>query len=156
MPYWKRAEQQVDCFGEEVRPGDILEQKELNPGNAPWQYFVCYDDGMGNIQVRDLNANNVCMCDLGRQGDVKRLGHITEVYKKLEAAGEWNDDDWAYYFDIKDPRAVRSYCHYGLDLQEPKELVASLARNNFPEGWNPDKLLELDSQISQPTTEPTK
>ena len=42
MPYWKAEEIKIDCDGNEIKPGDILEQKELNAGNASWRYFVCY------------------------------------------------------------------------------------------------------------------
>ncbi len=91
MPYWKKGERQVDCYGVPINPGDVLEQKELNESNAPWRYFICFKATGGNIEVRDLNANNVGMCNIGLDGDVKNIGHWTR-HPEIE------EDEWYHYF----------------------------------------------------------
>lgn len=92
MPYWEPSEIKTDCKGNIIIPGDILEST-LDRANNPWRYFVCFQHG-NLIQVRDLNANNVGMCDLGLGGDVVNIGHYT---KNL---GILNKDDLEYYFDV--------------------------------------------------------
>ncbi len=90
MPYWKPSETKTDCKGVTITPGDILQNVD---DTSPWKYFVCYQRGK-LIEVRDLNANNVCMCDLGLGGDVVNIGHYTKN------PGILNKEDLEHYFDV--------------------------------------------------------
>ena len=90
MPYWRKYEVQVDVNNKIIAVGDILEHTD--PDNIE-KYFACSDDGE-YIEVRDLNNNNVCMCELGLNGNVKNIGHYTNNLDKLD------DDDLAYYFGV--------------------------------------------------------
>lgn len=102
MPYWKVTERAFDYAGKEILPGHILELVEIDPGNEPWRYHVCYREG-DTIFVRDLNANNVGMCSVygpnGNGGvlgynDVKVLGHYKEHPDILD------DEDVDFYFGL--------------------------------------------------------
>lgn len=92
MPFIKHNEYAEDCKGNLIDIGDILESTEDRPNN-PWRYFVCFQDG-NLIEVRDLNANNIGMCDLGLGGNVVNIGHYTKN------PGILNKDDLEYYFDV--------------------------------------------------------
>ena len=93
MTYWKPGEVRVDSRGTPINPGDVLEC--IEPG---WpKYHICYIDpfDMDVVYVRDLDCNNVGMCDLGIDGNVINLGH----YTKNPGILDQNDIDW--YFSTK-------------------------------------------------------
>lgn len=110
MPYYKIEEKQVDNTGMPINPGDILEGEDF----GATRYYACYTDDGKQVQVRDLSANNVCMCDLGLKGDVRNLGHYSNHLDKLE------EDDLTYYFatdwnnyNEAGEDANGNYCKYG-------------------------------------------
>lgn len=135
-------EKQFDRHGTEIKPGHILEKDPCDPKD-PWRYFVCYDDGREwGPQIRDLNANNVGMCDTGPNGNVKVLGHIIEVYNKMEpdefGHGWWGKDDWEYYFSV--PAPPNDFDSYFLREMTPEMLRETWDRNNFPKDWTPEQI----------------
>lgn len=96
MPYFKREElgKIVDSKGTPIQINDVLESTDPNPNN-PWRYFAVIDENT-NIYVRDFNAHNVCMCNLGLKGDVVTLGnylnnlHIKDVEKNQDWFTEYH------------------------------------------------------------------
>lgn len=79
MPYWNKDDPQTDVDGVIINAGDILERTDLNPSTAPWRYFICrvaYDPD--KLEVRDCNAWNVYTCEVGRNGNVRNLGHYSK------------------------------------------------------------------------------
>jgi hypothetical protein len=83
----------VDKRGVPIFPGDILQNKDPT---SPWQFFVCFRPSTceDEIEVRDLNNNNLGMCELGIGGDVVNIGHFSLHLDIL------NNDDLRYYFGI--------------------------------------------------------
>lgn len=73
MPsYWgEEIDKLVDVDGTPIKRGDIL-QTTLGE-KYPWQYFVCFGSS-DYLEIRDLNANNVGMCETGLDGDVRNIG----------------------------------------------------------------------------------
>lgn len=132
MTYWNADETRVDKNGKRINPGDILDTGEVND---PWRYHACFTHNGKNIEVRDLNANNVCMCDLEC---VTNIGHITEVYKQLGKG--WENDDWEYYYYVLPPGST--YDSYNLKERPGSEIRQMWDWNNFPAGWSANELGE--------------
>ena len=138
MPYFKIDEEVFDREGNMIRPGDILQHAPPDP-NYPWRYFVCFTSDGDDAEIRDLNANNVYMCDLGPEGDVVNIGHITKVYKQM--GDDWNDDDWQHYFGYVRPGADYSYYPCLKDL-EYRATIQKL--NNFPDNFEAEPFEEKE------------
>ena len=103
MPYYteEEFEKVVDIDGRKIKVGDILEDVvDKNPDN-PWRYFYCYRFG-DEIEIRDLNAHNVCMCETGINGNVRVLGNYRDFWDKLGLHG-LTEENIDCYFGAKSP-----------------------------------------------------
>lgn len=83
----------TDKNGVPIFPGDILENID---STSPWRYFACFVSGPydDRIEIRDFNANNIGMCDLGVGGDVVNIGHFSKHLDIL------SNDKLEYYFGV--------------------------------------------------------
>lgn len=93
----------VDRRGAPIFPGDILQNTD--PTEAV-QFYVCYRPyAYGDaIEIRDLNNNNLGMCDLGIGGNVINIGHFSLHLDIL------NNEDLKHYFGIDLELAEANNC----------------------------------------------
>jgi hypothetical protein len=87
MPYFTDAEPGFDKHGRRIALGDLLEMDTEGTDLQPWQYHICVESHDGGYCVRDLNAWNVCICDIGHGkagGNVTNLGNWRENRDKLD------------------------------------------------------------------------
>lgn len=134
-----QVKQIKDMNGVLVNAGDILHQVKNYYGMIDFHYHVCFDDGYYGIEIRDLGANNVGMCE--PEHECVNLGHITKCYKTLPInkckQGIWGSDEWMYYFKIWPYKKEDEdrYDSYGIKDLPPEELTRIHDLNNFPKGW---------------------
>lgn len=117
MPYFKTGESATDKNGAPIKEGDILQGPQWAPGEPC--YYVCIAGWERDTwEVRDLNAWNVCMCDLGPSGDVVNLGHysdnpgilddeVLEQHFKKPATEQWQERENAQKWLAENPTAMR-------------------------------------------------
>ena len=83
MPYFSKKEFEyvVDVYGNKINVGDIL--APVGDNDFPDNY-ICYEDFQAEedsdhrIVIRDLCNNNVMMCEVGLDGDVKTIGNYKD------------------------------------------------------------------------------
>lgn len=135
MPYFKTGESATDKNGTPIKEGDILQGPQWATGEPC--YYVCIAGFERDTwEVRDLNAWNVCMCDLGPKGDVVNLGHysvnpgvlddeILEQHFSKPAAQQWDERGAALKWLADNPGAIHKAIteHLG-------DVMLSLSDNN--------------------------
>lgn len=125
MTYYNETEKYpVDSKGVEIKPGDVI--KSTDP-NASLPLFVCYQhEGSGIIEIRDLNANNVCMCGRDITNTLTGLNGepLVNLGSFIDNLDILNDYDCRYYFEISKKYAeeLRDLRKKVKELSAPKEL----------------------------------
>lgn len=144
MPYFTTQEGATDKNGVPIKEGDILQGSQWATGDLC--YYVCVAGFTRDTwEVRDLNAWNVCMCDLGIDGDVVNIGHyskhpgilddeILEQHFSKPAAEQWQAREDSQKWLAEHPFAIRDAITETLrralyDLSDTNAITESLTKH---------------------------